>query len=187
MATRKKTTATSTAAAAEAPSQEQEQTAPVQEEPKKIIPKEIDLNQYITVINGFHGTLIYRSNRTGEVFTWGAFGDEQEIELKELRNVKNAAKSFYINNWFMFPEEYAWVIDFLGLGQYYKHAVSIDRFDEIFTQTPEAIKEAIGEMSAGQKRSLTYRALDLIESGDIDSRKTIAALEDALGVELIEK
>lgn len=187
MAARKKVTESSAAAAAEAPSQATEQTAQVYEEPKKIIPKEVDLNQYITVINGFHGTLVYRSRRTGETFTWGAFGDEQEIELRELRNVKNSAKSFYVNNWFMFPDEYSWVIDFLGLGQFYKHAVSIDRFDEIFTKTPAAIKKAIGEMSNGQKRSLIYRALDLIESGDIDSRKTIAALEDALGVELIEK
>ena len=43
------------------------------------------------------------------------------------------------------------------------------------------------EMSAGQKKSMAYRAADLIASGEIDSRKVIAALEDALGVELIEK
>jgi hypothetical protein len=32
-----------------------------------------------------------------------------------------------------------------------------------------------------------YRSKDLIASGEIDSRKVIAALEEALGIDLIEK
>lgn len=42
-------------------------------------------------------------------------------------------------------------------------------------------------MSAGQKKSIAYRAIEMIADGEIDSRKTIAALEEALGIELIEK
>lgn len=156
-------------------------------ETEKIVPKEIDLNQYIRVKNGFHGVLIYQSSRTGEVFRWDGFGSEQDIELLELRNAKNSSKSFFINNWFMFDEEFAWVIDYLGLGQYYKNAVSIEQFDEILKGTPASIKKIVHEMSEGQKRSLAYRAVELISSGDIDSRKTIAALEEELGIELIEK
>ena len=152
---------------------------------EKIVPKEIDLGQYVTVKNGFHGRLIYQSPRTGEVFTWDRFGDEQDIELRELRNAKSSAKAFFINNWFMFDDQ--WVIDYLGLGQYYRHAVSIDGFDKIFGLPPAAIKKTIKEMSDGQRRSLAYRAIELIASGDIDSRKTIAALEEALGIDLIEK
>ena len=151
----------------------------------KIVAKEIDLSQYVAVKNGFHGTLVYTSPRTGEVFTWNKFGDEQEMELRELKNAKSAAKGFFINNWFMFDDN--WVIEYLGLGQYYKNAVSIDEFDEIFTKSPTEIKKAVKEMSEGQKKSLEYRAVELIATGDIDSRKTISALESALGVELIEK
>ena len=155
----------------------------VQEE--KIVAKEIDLSQYVPVKNGFHGVLIYKSPRTGEIFTWEKFGDEQEMELRELKNARSSAKGFFINNWFMFDDN--WVIEYLGLGQYYKNAVSIEKFDEIFTKSPAEIKKAVKEMSEGQKRSLEYRAVELIATGDIDSRKTISALESALGVELIEK
>lgn len=156
-------------------------------EPEKIVPKEIDLHQYITVKNGFHGMLVYCSKRTGETFTWDSFGAEQEIELQELRNAKNSAKDFFINNWFMFDDEFKWVIDYLGLSQYYRYAVDVEGFDEIFRQTPTAIKKVVKEMSDGQKKSLAYRARDMIASGEIDSRKVIAALEDALGIDLIEK
>jgi len=175
--TRKRSTASAAAA---------ETAAPVKE-PVQIVPKEVDVHQYITVRNGFHGMLIYKSSRTGETFVWDEFGAEQEIELLELRNAKNSSKAFYINNWFMFDPEFDWVIDYLGMRQYYKYAISIDGFDDIFKKTPAEIKKIIKEMSRGQKSSLAYRASDLIHSGEIDSRKVIAALEDALGIELIEK
>lgn len=35
---------------------------------KKIQAKEVDLTQYVTVRNGFHGRLVYKSQRTGEHF-----------------------------------------------------------------------------------------------------------------------
>ena len=175
--TRKRSTASAAAAETAAPEKKQE----------KVVPKEVDIHQFVTVKNGFHGMLIYKSSRTGENFVWDEFGAEQEIELLELRNAKNSSKSFYINNWFMFDDEFDWVIDYLGVRQYYKNAISLDGFDEIFKKTPTEIKKIVKEMSKGQKSSLAYRASDLINSGEIDSRKVIAALEDALGIELIEK
>lgn len=157
----------------------------VNETSQKIIPKEVNMDQYITVRNGFHGTLIYRSRRTGEEFIWPEFGAEQEMELRELRNAKNTSKMFFTNNWFMFDDE--WVVDYLGVRQFYKNALRIEDFDNIYKKTPDEIKKAIADMSEGQKRSVAYRASELIKTGDIDSLKTIAALEEALGIELIEK
>lgn len=183
--TRKTTNKNTAAAAVETPAAEPKAAAA--QEQKKIVPKEVDLSQFIPVQNGFHGTLVYKSSRTGEVFRWDAFGEEQYIELLELRNAKNSAKNFYTNNWFMFGEEYRWVIDYLGLGQYYRYSVDVDGMEELFSKTPDEIREIIGKMSDGQKRSLSYMAISKIGEGEIDSLKTIAALEDALGIDLIEK
>lgn len=150
-------------------------------------PVEIDLHQPITVYNGFQGKLIYKSPRTGEFYEWDGFGDEQEIELQELRSAKASRKDFFINNWFMFADSDAWVIDFLGVGQYYKDAVSVHDFDEIFQMSPSQASAVIAGMNDGQKQSAEYRARDLISSGEIDSRKMIKALEAAFGVELGER
>lgn len=158
-----------------------------EEQPQKIMPKDIDLTQYITVKNGFPGMLVYKSARTGELFEWDKFGDTQDIELRELRNAKGNAKAFFINNWFMFDPEYDWVIDYLGMRQYYKNAVSIENFDDVFKKSPAQAKKMISEMSDGQKRSLSYRAYEMIKAGELDSLKLIAALEEGLGIELIEK
>ncbi len=152
---------------------------------KPFIAKDVDIHQYVTVRNGFQGKLVYKSPKTGEHFVWDGFGTEQEMELLELRNAKNAAKKFFANNWFMFDED--WVIDYLGLRQYYKHAVRIEDFDKIFEQTPAAIKKTIEALSEGQKKSVAYRAKVLISEGNIDSNKAISAIEDALGIELVER
>lgn len=156
-------------------------------ETKPIIPKEIDPNQMIVVRNGFQGKLVYRSQRTNETFRWEAFGDEQEMELRELRNAKSASKKFFINNWFMFDSENEWVIDYLGLGQYYKHAIKLDEFDDLFDKPAAEITSIVSKLSVGQKKSVAYRARQLVVDGQIDSHKAIKALEHALGIELIEK
>ena len=152
---------------------------------KPIVPKEVDVNQLITVRNGFQGKLSYRSKRTGEKFVWSEFGDEQEMELRELKAAKNTYKKFFKDNWFMFNER--WVPEYLGVSQYYKNSLPIDEFDEVFDLTAEELKATIRLLSHGQKKSLAYRARVLIASGDIDSRKKIIALEEALGTELIER
>lgn len=151
-----------------------------------IEPKKIDPNQIITVYNGFHGAMYYRSRKTGELYQWDGFGDEQDMELSELKNAKSSSKKHFINNWFMFNEDDAWVIEYLGVGRYYKNAVSIDGFDDIFTKSPAEIAEIVNGMSAGQKRSAAYRAQQMIEGGEIDSMKKISVLENCLGVELVE-
>lgn len=159
----------------------------VDNESKPIIPKDIDPNTMVLVKNGFHGPLIYISSRTKERIVWNEFGDEQEMELKELRNAKSSAKKFFENNWFMFSDEYEWVVSYLGLNKYYKYAVKLEDFDEIFDKSPEEVKEIISKMTRGQKHSLSYRARQLVINGEIDSRKMITALEEALDTEFIEK
>lgn len=147
--------------------------------------KDIDLRQFVVVRNGFQGKLVYSSPKTGERFVWDEFGSEQEMELIELRAAKNSHKKFFENNWFMFDED--WVVDFLGVKQYYKHAIRIEDFDNIFALTPDKMRETVKALSKGQKKSVAYRAKVLIDDGTIDSKKAISALEEALGIELIEK
>lgn len=185
---RAKTTAVASDATSEAPQTEAQikevgdSSSAVKE---TITPKDIDSAQYVIVRNGFQGKLVYRSRRTGEMFIWEEFGAEQEMELRELRNAKNSYKKFFINNWFMFDED--WIVDYLGVRQYYKNAIPIDSFDDIFELAPNALAEKIEKLSDGQKKSVAYRAKELIAESKIDSLSVINTLEKALGIELIER
>ena len=147
--------------------------------------KDIDVNQYVTVRNGFQGRLVYKSRKTGETYVWDGFGSEQEMELLELKNAKNSYKKFFSNNWFMFDED--WILDYLGIRQLYKNSIPIDRFDDIFSMNPDELKQKISLLSDGQKKSVAYRAKELISDKKIDSISVINALEDVLKTELIER
>lgn len=162
------------------------ETKPAESVPAKtIIAKDIDPNQYVTVRNGFQGRLVYKSRKTGETYVWDEFGSEQEMELLELKNAKNSYKKFFTSNWFMFDED--WIVDYLGVRQFYKNAISIDGFDDIFTMKPADLKRTVSALSDGQKKSVAYRAKELIAEKKIDSLSVIYTLEDTLKIDLIEK
>ena len=158
--------------AAETPKRKTRTKKAAEKTVKPIVPKDIDPEQYVTVRNGFQGRLVYVSKHTGERFVWDQFGAEQEMELHELKNAKNSYKKFFENN---------------GVQRFYRNAVRIEDFDEIFQKDAKTISEIISDMSDGQKKSVAYRARVLIADGAIDSNKAITALEESLGVELVER
>lgn len=148
-------------------------------------PAQVDPHTIVIVRNGFQGKLVYQSRKTGEVFEWDGFGAEQEMELGELRNAKSSSKRFFQDNWFMFDEP--WVVEYLGVSQFYRYAIPIDSFDELFEKSAEEIEAVVPKLSDGQKRSVAYRARQLIEEDGIDSNKVVAALERCLGTALVER
>ena len=183
-----KTTGAKASAAKNTVKTKPEEEIPVKEsdsEKKYRVKQTVDMNTIIPVRNGFQGTLIYKSRRTQELFEWGAFGDEQDMTIQELRDAKNSSKSFFENNWFLIDDPE--IIEYLGVSQYYKNALSYADFDNLFKNSPEEIKRIVSGLSDGQKRSVAYRAKQLIADGEIDSIKIINALEESLSVELIEK
>lgn len=185
MATKSTTRKTTVSEADEAEEVTVAKKAASKEEP--IVPKEVDLNELITVKNGYSGKLVYVSGRTHERFVFDGFGDEQDIELRELRNAKSSAKSFFVNNYFMFGPEFEWVPIYLGMGKYYKDSIKPDEFEGLFDLPADEIKERLGKLTNGQKKAVNYMAREKIANGEIDSRKTISVLEESLGVQLIEK
>ena len=169
-----------TSTAAERPAAEVSETTK-----KPVVPKEIDPNQIITVRNGFQGRLVYKSKRTGERWSWESFGAEQDMELSELKNARNSNKKYFINNWFMCDED--WVIAYLGMSQYYKNSLNIQDFDQLFKKPVGEIEDIISKLSEGQRKSVAYRAKQLIAEEEIDSNRVINTLEKCLGVELVER
>lgn len=147
--------------------------------------KELSPHTIVTVKNGFQGLLVYKSKRTGERFVWDSFGDEQDMELQELKNAKNSSKAFFENNWFLIDDPE--VLEYLGVTKLYKYALTSSSFDELFSKKPDEVKETISRLSNGQKKSLAYRAKQLINDGAIDSIKVITALEESLSIELIDR
>lgn len=152
---------------------------------KKIVPKTYTQDELIVVRNGFQGRLVYQSRKTGELFVWDEFGSEQDMEFGELKNARSSGKNFFVNNWFMFDDPC--VVEALGMGNFYKHSINIEKFDSLFSMDVDEARATLEQMPKGQRQSVAYRARQLISDGAIDSFKMINMLEDVLGIELIEK
>lgn len=152
---------------------------------KEIKPRELKPTDYITVKNGFPGKLIYISKRNNEQYVWSAFGDEQDIELQELKNARNSSKAFFENNWFLFDDPA--VVSYLGVERMYANSLNAGEFGDLFKKTPDEIEEILAKLPDAQKLSLAYLARQKIADHEIDSLRVIELLEKYLNVPLIER
>lgn len=164
---------------------EDTESVEVVEEKKVYKPKQLDPDSIVTVKNGFNGKLVYTSSKTGERFFWDGFGDEQDMELSELKNARSSGKKYFINNWWLFDDPE--VVDYLGMTKYYKFALNIDDFETLFDLPADKLADRISVLSEGQKKSVAYRAKQMIADGGIDSNRVIQTLEECLGIELVER
>lgn len=149
------------------------------------VAKELDPRMLVPVHNGFGGTLVYRSRKTGELFVWEHFGHVQDIELGELKTARGANRAYFENNWFLIDDPE--ILEYLNVLKYYKNALTIEEFDDLFKMDPDDIGKRIATLSAEQKNTVKYRAKQLIEEKEIDSLSVIEALEKHLGVQLVER
>lgn len=142
-------------------------------------------DELITVYNGYYGTLNITLKKSGYDIVLSKFGDDAEIEFGELKILRNEHKAFYEKNWIVIND--VDVLEALDVKHYYDKSLDISGLDELLNLEDNEISEKIKSLNEGQKLIVTYMVTDKISTGEIDSRKTISALEEALGVELIER
>ena len=145
--------------------------------------KNLDPNMFVIVRNGFHGPLYYRDTNTSEEHFWPEFGDEADMTLSTLMNARGSQRRFFSDNWWLIDDPD--VIDYLGVGRYYKNALTYDDFYEIFDLPYDEIREKLEGLSDGQKRSVAFMAKEQIESGELSDLNVVKMLEDVLHTELI--
>lgn len=164
----------------------EEVTSPKAEEAKAAPEKkrELKMDMYVTVRNGVNGTLVYKSSRTGERFIWEHFGDEQDMELQELKNAKNSAKAFFENGWFLIDDPD--VIAFLGLERLYSKALKYEEYESLLELPAEKLQKRLEGLSDAQKATLATFVRERVRDGKVDSLKTIGVLEKALKIDLTE-
>lgn len=146
---------------------------------------EIQNDTPVVCKNGTRGNLIYKSTRNlGYEVEWNEFGEEQQIDFGELLSMRGSQRRFFEENWILIDDPE--VIKKLGVERYYKNVPSVEDFDDIFSLSPDKLKERISEMSDGMKDSIRIRAKELIKDGVIDSRATIKAISEAVGQDIEE-
>lgn len=133
--------------------------------------------------SGVSGNLIYKSTlNPGYVVEWNSLGEIQEMEYRELVSMRGNQRRFFEENWILIDDPA--VIKKLGVGRYYQNSLSTDDFEDVFNMSADEIKEVVPALPGGTKDAIASEAKKKIDSGELDSRSAIKALEDSLDVEL---
>lgn len=133
--------------------------------------------------NGTAGNLIYKSTlNPGYTVEWEAFGNVQEMEYRELVSMRGNQRRFFEENWILIDDPA--IIKKLGVERYYKNSLTTDNFNDVFTMPADEIKKIVPTLPGGTKDAIASEAKKKIETGELDSRSAIKALEDSLSVEL---
>lgn len=146
---------------------------------------EITNDTMVICRNGTAGTLIYKSSiNPGYEVEWNGLGDPQELEYRELVAMRGNQRRFFEENWILIDDKN--VIKKLGVDRYYKNSLTTDDFDDVFSMSPDKIKETVPGLPGGTKDAIIVTAKNKINDGTLDSRGVIKALEDSLSVDLEE-
>lgn len=144
----------------------------------------LDLHDEVLVKNGYCGELNVLLPKSKYVITFSEFGDDDYIELAELKALRNSKPIFFERNWLIIEDDN--VIDFLNIGKYYADYLTVEDIDELFELPVDEMIAKIQKLNQVTRDNIARRAVDMIKDGNIDSVKKIEALEEELGYNLTE-
>ncbi|MBO5970240.1 MAG: hypothetical protein J6S14_17305 [Clostridia bacterium] len=172
--TRGKKAAVSADNAASAPAAES--PAPAKAEKKPKARKQYDLHDLTDVRNMTPGRLIYKSARNaGYMVEWDSYGDEQSIEISELKNMLASQRVFFERNWIWIDDPE--LLEFLGAARYYKNMLSPDAVDALFELDAEPMLTKIRGLTKDMQNTIRVIAREKVKSGEIESYSVVQALE----------
>lgn len=164
------------------PVESAESKKPVKAVKKKTI--NFDLSDSVLVRNGFHGPLVIKLPKAGYTLKMQEFGDEDYIEIADLRALRNAQPKYFKKNWILFDDPD--VIEYLHMEDFYKDTLSVDGIEELFEIPVDEAVAKIEKLTEGQKKTVMYAAMEKIDNKTFDRLNDIRAFEKVLGVSLIE-
>lgn len=155
--------------------------APVVQKPQ------VELTDLVCVQSCFHGTLYYKSKKTGVAVEWQRFGEEQYFDVDELMYMRNTQPKFFKEQWIRLIGDNADdVFAFLRLDRYCKNNLKFDDFEDMFKLSPDELETAVKDFTASLKESFARRAKELFDAGELDNLKIIKAIERATNFKLLE-
>lgn len=137
----------------------------------------------ITCRSVTHGILFVDGLKTSMKYTFTDYGDETDIEYRDLVALVRARNKAVYNPRFIIMDE-DFIAEYPTLGKFYKDHFATKNIKEILDMPDRQMKEAISKLPKGAVESLKSMAVSQIVSGEIDSIRKIKALDEAFGTDL---
>lgn len=153
------------------------------EQPKKKIKKKFEQTDYIMCRSVITGGLFLEGSKTKQVYSWTEYGDETEIEYRDLVAEVRQRSEYVFGPRFIVEDE-DFIEEFPQLKQFYNQYFSVKELGDILELPVNQMARKIEELPKGAKDSLKTLAASRIAAGLIDSVSKIKKLDEIFETDL---
>ena len=163
----------------DAPDEEELKT----EQPVKKAKKKFEQTDYIMCRSVITGGLYLEGSKTKQVYTWTEYGDETEIEYRDLVPEVRQRTDFVFGPR-VIVEDDDFIEEFPQLKQFYAQYYSVKELGDILDLPVNQMAKKILELPKGAKDSIRNLAASKINTGQIDSVQKIKKLDEVFETDL---
>lgn len=128
------------------------------------------------------GKLCMEGINTKMVYRWMGYGDEIEVEYRDLASAVRSHSQFIFAPYFIIEDD-AFIDEFAELNKFYNEKFTVKELSEILAMSEGAMEDAISILPKGAKEQFVNIVSTKISSGELDSVRKIKALERILDVD----
>lgn len=129
------------------------------------------------------GALYVEGAKTGMLYNFADYGDETEIEYRDLvALIRTKDKAIYEPRFVVDDEDF--IAEYPALKKYYNEEFSMRNIRDILDYPENKMIEAIKQLPSGALNSLKSIAAEQVATGQIDSVRKIKALDSVFGTDL---
>lgn len=163
----------------------QKKTVTEEEQPKieKTEKKVFAQSDGVLCTSIIQGALFVEGPKTGMLYSFSDYGDETEIEYRDLVGmIRSKDKAVFEPRFVVEDEDF--IKEYPALKKFYDDEFSIQNIKEILTLSENKMVEEIKKLPKGALDSLKSIAAEQVYTGEIDSVRKIKALDSVFGTDL---
>ncbi len=129
------------------------------------------------------GSLYFEGIKTGMLYSFSDYGDETEIEYRDLVGaIRSKDKAVFEPRFVVEDEDF--ILEYPALKKFYDDEFSIQDIKGILNLTEKKMIEEIEKLPIGAKNSLKTIAAEQVYTGQLDSVRKIKALDSVFKTDL---
>lgn len=160
----------------------EEEDIPFEEETPKKEKRVFHADDMILCRSVTVGKLVMVGQTNNTVYRWMNYGDEIEIEYRDLSALVRAHSPYVYTPYFIVEDE-DFIAEFRELDKFYKEKFTISELTDILRMNEGDMEDAIAVLPKGAKEQFINLASTQISTGELDSVRKIKVLERILGVD----
>ena len=129
------------------------------------------------------GGLCLTGIKSGMFYRWTEYGDETEVEYRDLAGMVRTKSPYIYNPYFIIDDE-DFIAEFPQLQKFYDESYTVTDLESILALPVPDMIANINQLPNGAKETIKNIASTQIADGRLDSVRKIKALDEIFGTEL---